>query len=144
MRGTIKMNHKIIPNGNYKPAKKAGMFIQTAGMTPKVNGRLISSGKIPAVFSDDEYIPIVELAVKNVVSSAKKELTESERIKGVFSMTVYINAAEDFTEHSKIADIASDYLHRIFGDSGVGTRAAVGCSSLPGDAPVEIQITFII
>ena len=55
-------------------------------------------------------------------------------------MTFYVNAHSDFTLHSKIADFASDYLFETFGKAGIGTRAAVGVSSLPGDAPLEIQL----
>lgn len=133
-----------MPNGNYKLAKRMNDLIYTSGITPKIDGKLISTGKIPNEFNRDQYTDIVEQAVKNAIHVAKKELNEKERIAGVLSMTVFANAADDFTQHSVIADIASDYLYGVFGENGIGVRAAVGASSLPGDAPVEVQIVFII
>ena len=35
---------------------------------------------------------------------------------------------------------AIEYFCEELGEAGVGSRAAVGVSSLPGDAPVEISI----
>lgn len=55
-------------------------------------------------------------------------------------MTVYVNASENFEHHSKIADFASDYLVEQFGETIIGARAAVGVSSLPGNAPLEISL----
>lgn len=133
-----------MPNGNYKLAKRMDYLVYTSGITPKIDGKLISTGKISNEFNGDQYTDIVEQAVKNAVHVAKKELNEEERLPGVLSMTVFVNAADDFTQHSVIADIASDYLYNLFGENGIGVRAAVGASSLPGDALVEIQIVFII
>ena len=59
-------------------------------------------------------------------------------------MTVYINAVEDFTAHSKIADIASQYLYENLGQAGIGSRAPIGVASLPGNAPVEIQLVAVV
>ena len=67
-------------------------------------------------------------------------LEEGEKIVQIMSITVYVNAPEGFTKQSKIADIASEYFCEELGEAGVGSRAAVGVSSLPGDAPVEISI----
>ena len=47
---------------------------------------------------------------------------------------------EGFTKQSKIADFASEYFCEELGTAGIGSRAAVGVASLPGDAPVEISI----
>lgn len=138
------MSNKVIPNGNYKLAKKAGTVIYTSGITPKIDGKLMNTGKIPENFTTAEYKEIVEQAVINALHVAEKELSDTENLSGVLSMTVFVNASEHFTQHSVIADLASNYLHTVFGENGIGTRAAVGVSSLPGNAPLELQIIFII
>lgn len=46
----------------------------------------------------------------------------------------------NFTAHSTLADFASAFLFDELREPGIGTRAAVGAASLPGNAPVEIQI----
>ncbi|MBR6970217.1 MAG: RidA family protein, partial [Firmicutes bacterium] len=65
---------------------------------------------------------------------------EGERIARVMSMTVYINAEEGFTAHAKLADFASDFLNEVLGDASPMARVSVGVATLPGNAPVEIQL----
>lgn len=50
------------------------------------------------------------------------------------------DAAPGFTKHSALADFASALLEARLGARGIGSRAAVGVASLPGNAPVEIQL----
>ncbi|MDM8100144.1 hypothetical protein [Oceanobacillus oncorhynchi] len=51
-----------------------------------------------------------------------------------------MNAEETFQSHSSLANAASEYLSEQLGEAGIGSRAAIGVSSLPGNAPVEIQL----
>lgn len=129
-----------IPQGNYVPAQRFGAIVYTAGMTPRLSGKLILSGKVKADGALEVYLDAVRLAAGNALTAAEGMLADGERIAKIISMTVYVNAEEGFTLHSKLADFASDYLHERLGDAGIGSRTAVGVASLPGDAPVEIQI----
>jgi enamine deaminase RidA (YjgF/YER057c/UK114 family) len=60
------------------------------------------------------------------------------------SMTVFVNAIPEFTEHPRIANGASDLVVEIFGDAGRHSRAAVGVGSLPRGALTEVQAVFEI
>ncbi|MDU7533024.1 MAG: hypothetical protein E7K69_07230 [Peptoniphilus harei] len=40
------MEKNPIPQGRYLPAKKSNGFIYSAGMTPRLNGKLILEGKV--------------------------------------------------------------------------------------------------
>ena len=59
-------------------------------------------------------------------------------------MIVYVNAAEGFVDHTKLADFASEYLTEQLGDAGVCARCALGMASLPKNAPVEISLTAVV
>ena len=61
-------------------------------------------------------------------------------IDRILLITVYVNAEEGYTTQAKIADHASEYFCEELGEGGIGSRAAVGVASLPGNAPVEISI----
>ena len=76
----------------------------------------------------------------NALTAARNCLAEGERIAQILSLTVYVNAAPDYTTHAKIGDVASEYLFEQLGDAGIGPRAAIGVATLPGGAPVEIQL----
>ena len=74
------------------------------------------------------------------IFSRKNKLEEGEKIVQIMQITVYVNSEPDFTKQPKIADFASEYFCEELGESGVGSRAAVGVAVLPGEAPVEIAV----
>jgi len=47
-----------------------------------------------------------------------------------------------FTEQSRVANGASDFLVLLYGDAGKHTRVAVGVTDLPLGACVEIDYVF--
>ncbi|KAB2329759.1 RidA family protein [Cytobacillus depressus] len=129
-----------IPQGKYVPASRFGSLVYTAGMTPRNNGELIQIGKVSVEQSVSTYKAAVRQAVANALTAVKNILTDQERVEQILALTVYINAEETFKAHSSLADFASEYLYEELGNAGIGSRAAIGVASLPGDAPVEIQL----
>ena len=130
------MSKNPVPQGMYKPAVRFGDLIFTAGMTPRKDGVLLSAAKLTIA---DQLDP--EAHRREVRQAAENCLEEGEKIVQILSLTVYINADPRFTKHPRIADLASEYLvERLGPDAGIGARAAVGVASLPGNAPVEIQL----
>lgn len=134
------MNEVPIPQGKYKPAVRFKDLIFTSGMTPRLNGKLAYCGKVKADADPQTYKEAVSLAAGNAFAAASELLGEGEKIAAIVSLTVYINAEEGFMLHAKIGDIASDYFAQILEEGGIGARAAIGAATLPGGAPVEIQI----
>lgn len=133
-----------IPQGKYVPATRAENFIFTAGMTPRKKGILLCEGKVKTTESIEIYREAVNQATLNALTAARNILKENERFERVLSLTVFINSDEDFKAHSKLADFASEFLFQEIGEAGIGSRTALGVSSLPGNAPVEIQMILFI
>lgn len=129
-----------IPQGMYKPAVRFGDMIFTAGMTPRKDGVLLAARKVGAQDDPEEFRREVVQATKNALTAAENCLEKGERIVRILSLTVFVNSSPEFTKQPKVADHASQYLYEQFGDAGIGARAAVGVASLPGDAPVEVQL----
>ena len=129
-----------IPQGKYVPATRFGQLIYTAGMTPRKNGVLMLEGTLGQAANLEDYREAVVQAAKNALTAARNKLNEGEALAQILSITVYVNAEADFTGQSKLADMASEYFCEELGEAGVGSRAAVGVASLPGNAPVEISI----
>ena len=138
------MTRSPVPQGNYVAAKRHGDLVHTSGMTPRDNGVLMFTGRVNPSAPLESYQAAVELATKNALTAARLLAAPHERVAGVLSLTVYIAVEPDFTAHARLADFASAYLQRELGDEGIGCRAAVGVASLPGNAPVEIQLVAII
>ncbi|AKG73592.1 RidA family protein [Salinicoccus halodurans] len=138
MKDVVKYQPK--PKGNYTLATRFENIIYTAGMTPTVDGVLIKRGKLMASHSEDTYRQIVQQATCNALTAAENALQYGEEISQVINMTIYINAEERLNGHARLADFASAYLSEELGERGIGSRTTVGVSSLPGDAPVEVQL----
>lgn len=134
------MSNNPIPQGKYVPATRFGSFIFTAGMTARRDGVPILTGRVEKDKPLDFYKEAICQAASNALTAAQNLLAGNEKIARVLSLSVYINAEDGFTAHSKLADFATDYLCGELGDSGVAARAALGVATLPGNAPVEIQM----
>lgn len=129
-----------VPQGKYVPATRCGRLIFTAGMTARKNGVPIMTGRVRKDQPVDSYAAAVLQAASNALTAAQNMLAGNERISQILSLTVYVNAEDGFTEHSKLADIASSFLCSELGEAGIAARSAVGVATLPGNAPVEIQM----
>jgi enamine deaminase RidA (YjgF/YER057c/UK114 family) len=132
-----------ISQGKYVSATRGGNFIYTAGMTPRKNGVLILHGKIKTAEPIEKYRDAVRQATSNALTAALNMLKENERLEHVLSLSVFVNTEEDFTAHSNLADFASEFLFEEIGEIGIGSRAAIGVYSLPGNAPIEVQMVLL-
>jgi len=127
------------PQGHYVPAKRHRDMIFVSGMTPREDGRLLHIGQVAPDAPVETYRQAVELAAGNALRAAHSQLHEEEQIVSVLNLTVYVNAPAEYALHSKLADFASRFLEEHAND-GVSSRAAVGVSSLPGNATVEVSM----
>lgn len=129
-----------VPQGLYVPAVRHGDMIFTAGMTPRLKGVLQFKGIVGAAADPAQHADAVTLSCSNALSAAEAQLASGEKLSAIISLTVYIAAEPGFTAHSKLADYASQFLKDHLGEAAIGCRAAIGVATLPGNAPVEIQL----
>ncbi len=113
----------------------------TAGMTPRVDGVLQHVGQVGAEVSVSAARAAAATAAGNAVSALADVLGSKDAIGEVLRLTVYVNAVVGFAQHSTVADGASARLAELLGERGAAVRSAVGVSSLPGGACVEIELT---
>lgn len=128
------------PQGRYVAAKRHGAVVYTAGMTPRREGALLLTGPVRTGEPIDSYRTAVTQAAANALAAARSLAGPGEAVTAVLSLTVYIAAEAGFGAHSRLADFASEFLHAELGPDGIGARTAVGVATLPGNAPVEIQL----
>ncbi|WP_457579510.1 RidA family protein [Ensifer adhaerens] len=60
-------------------------------------------------------------------------------VRRIVKLGVFVAATSEFKDQSKVANGASDLMVAVFGEAGQHTRAAIGVSSLPSGAAVEID-----
>ncbi|MCU4157750.1 RidA family protein [Carboxylicivirga sp. A043] len=129
-----------IPQGKYLPAVRHKDVVYTSGMTPRKAGKLKFIGQIKADKPIDRYKEAVQLATSNAIAAAESCLNEGERLSVILRLNVYLNAERDFLYHAIVADYATDALIEKFGVKCIGSRIAIGVSSLPSNAMVEISL----
>jgi enamine deaminase RidA (YjgF/YER057c/UK114 family) len=74
----------------------------------------------------------------------RKHLGSLDVVKEIVSVNGYVNAVPDFPDSPKVVNGASDLLVQVFGEAGGHVRAAIGVSSLPRNALVELQMVVAI
>lgn len=128
------------PLAAYVPCVIAGNFIFTAGQVPLVGGSLKFTGKVPIEISEEDAIKAAEICAFNCLNVIKAEIGDLDKIKRIIKVSVFVNSADNFTAQPKIANGASEFLVNVFGEAGKHARSAVGVSSLPLNAPVEVEL----
>ncbi len=85
------------------------------------------------------------LCAINAVAQAKAACGgDLDRVQRCVKLSVFVNAAPDFTQHPEVANGASDLLVEIFGEAGKHARAALGAGSLPRGVACEVEALFEI
>jgi enamine deaminase RidA (YjgF/YER057c/UK114 family) len=132
-----------MPQGRYAAATATDALVLTAGMTPRVDGVLQHVGRVGGEVSIDDASEAAAIAVSNALAAASTEVGSLDGIARALRLVVFVNAAEGFTQHSLVADAASERLVEVLGDRGVVVRTAVGVASLPGGACLEVELTCL-
>tara|TARA_B100001029_G_C14861173_1_gene339188 strand:+ start:92 stop:553 length:462 start_codon:yes stop_codon:yes gene_type:complete len=131
------------PIGSYVAAKEVGKLLYISGQVSiDKNGNLIK-GKLGKDFSTKEGYDAAERCALNIISQAKKYLeNDLSKIKSCVKLTGFVNSTDEFVEQPKVINGASDTIAKIFGNSGMHTRAAVSANSLPLGVAVEVDAIF--
>ncbi|NOX64929.1 MAG: RidA family protein [Chlorobi bacterium] len=128
------------PLAAYIPATRIDNLVFTAGQLPMVKGKLIAEGKLGTEVSNETGIKAAEVSALNCLSVVKSVIGDLDKIEQIVKVTVFVNSADGFIAQPQIANGASEFLVKIFGDTGKHVRSAVGVNELPINAPVEIEM----
>ena len=83
---------------------------------------------------------VIWLHSLNALAAIKAEIGELSRVKRVVKVVGFVASAPEFTGQPGVVNGASELLGEVFGDAGIHARSAVGVTSLPLDAPVEVEV----
>lgn len=125
----------------YIPSKRTGNLIFTSGQLPLREGKLQKTGKLGKNVSLEEAKEEARQCVLNALSTLLLHIPSLDHVKSIVKLGVYVASAENFIEQHLVANGASELLSQIFGEQGKHARFAIGVSSLPLDASVELEMT---
>lgn len=133
-----------VPQGRYIPAVRHADLIYTSGMTPRIDGQLQHVGKVGADDPLEKHQAAVELAATNALIAIENLLQSDERVSIILQLNVFINAEDGFAKHAAMANFASNVIASRLGQHCIGSRAAIGVATLPGNATVEITMVAAV
>lgn len=128
------------PAANYVPWIVSSGYVYLAGQTPKEGTVLKYPGQIGTDLTIEQAYDAARLCAVRLLSALHAAADGLDHVQRIVKLTVFVNSANGFTEHPQVANGASDLLCEVFGDSGIHVRSAVGASSLPGNAAVEVEM----
>lgn len=133
------------PAANYVPWTLSGTTLYVAGQLPFENGAIAVKGRVGADVDLEEAKRAAMLCGLNILAQAKAALDDDlGRISRCLKLGGFVNADAGFADQPQVINGASDLMVAVLGSAGRHARFAVGASSLPMNAAVEIDGIFEI
>lgn len=129
------------PLASYVPVQCHGDWVQVSGQLPMVEGRLAHAGRLGHDLSVEDGVAAARACATMVLAQlAAVGPLESFRLIRVGG---FVAATPEFTAHPEVINGASDLFLEVLGENGRHARAAVGVSSLPRGAAVEVEVLAV-
>jgi enamine deaminase RidA (YjgF/YER057c/UK114 family) len=130
------------PVGAYSDVVIRGGLGFVSGQFPLTAGVMLGTATQPNV---EALKAAARLAAFNVVAQIGRALGSWERFDGLCRVDGIIAVPTGFTSHAKVLDAASDLFVELFGPMyGAHARSAISSPGLPGDASIELVVTFAV
>lgn len=129
------------PVASYVPTARSGNLVFVSGQVPIRAGVPIASGRVPDEVGEDVAIECARLCAINALACLQAELGSLDRVSGIVRVGVFVASEPGYGGQPKVANGVSNLLVDVFGEAGKHARAAVGCSALPLNVPVEVELT---
>jgi len=150
----IHLPQPVAPLAEYLPYVLAGNLLFVSGQLP-IGGDGVITGRLTSEDHAADGIPApgsrlglavgaATLAAVNMLAQVKAATGDLDRVKRVVKLTGFVNCDGSFTQQPAVINGASTLMAGAFGDNGRHSRSAVGCSSLPRGAIVEVEGIFEI
>jgi enamine deaminase RidA (YjgF/YER057c/UK114 family) len=126
--------------GNYVPLVRDGDSLYVSGQIPRVGDAVVVTGRAGAAVSMAQAQFAARVCVLRALALLQRSLGSLDELRAVPRITVYVQCSADFTQHSEVADGASELLFAILGPAGAHSRTSVGVCQLPKNATVELDL----
>jgi enamine deaminase RidA (YjgF/YER057c/UK114 family) len=136
----IELPSPPIPLGAYVEAVQTGNLLFLSGTLPVDSGIPRYQGRIGGGLTVDDGREATRLAALNALAAAKEHLGSLDEVSRVVRLAVSLVTTQDFTQHAKVADAASELLRNVFGADKTSTRMVYGTTSLPAGVCVVVEL----
>lgn len=126
--------------GNYTPVVRDGHQLYVSGQIPRVGDEVLYVGAVGDTLDLAQARQAAAICAMRALAFLQRVAGSLDAIASILRITVYVRSASTFTQHSEVADAASDVLCHVLGPRGVHTRTSVGVLQLPKGAAVELDL----
>ncbi|WP_242186353.1 RidA family protein [Sphingomonas sp. CARO-RG-8B-R24-01] len=126
------------PVAAYVPTVEVNGLLHISGQLPFKDGAVIT-GRLGADVSLEDGAAAAQACALMLVAQVKAALGGLHRVERIVKLGVFVNSTADFTDQPKVANGASNLMVELFGEAGKHARSAVGVTSLPLGAAVEVD-----
>jgi enamine deaminase RidA (YjgF/YER057c/UK114 family) len=136
----IDLPHPPAPLGAYVEAVQTGSLVFLSGTLPLEGGIPKFIGRIGGELSVEDGRRATRLATLNALAAAREHLGSLDRVTRVVRLTVSLVTTNEFQQHPRVADSASELLATVFGADKTSTRMIYGVASLPVGVCVVVEL----
>lgn len=128
------------PIASYVPAVRSGNLLFLAGQVARAPDGRTLAGKLGRDLTEREGAAAARLCAIQLLAVLQAELGDLAKVKRIVRVGGFVNGTDNFTAQPQVINGASDLLVAVFGEAGKHARTSVGVNSLPGGAPVEVEL----
>jgi len=128
------------PLGAYVESLQTGSLLFLSGTLPVEAGQPKYVGRIGDDLSLEDGRRAARLAALNALALAKEHLESLNKVRQVVRLGISLVTTQDFREHPKVADGASELFLGVFGPEKISTRLVLGMATLPLGMCVELEV----
>ena len=133
------------PAAKYVSYARVGSTLYVSGQLPIKDGTLVTKGHLGIDVDVETGKRAAEICAVNILAQVNAALDGNlERIVRLAKIQGFVASSPDFIEQHLVINGASNLLVDVLGERGMHARAAVGMTSLPMGAAVEIDAIFEI
>jgi enamine deaminase RidA (YjgF/YER057c/UK114 family) len=138
----LQLPEAAAPVATYVPTMLCGPLLYVSGQLPFRDGAVAIKGRLGFDLDLEQGQQAARLCALNILAQARAALDGFEPIVRLVRLGGFVAATPEFTDHPAVINGASDLMVDVMGEAGKHARAAVGVSSLPRGAAVEIEAIF--
>jgi len=128
------------PMAMYRPAVRSGRLVYVSGQVAIRDGAIVHPGRLGESVEVEQGQEAARVCAINALAAANELLGDLEQVR-VIRAVGYVASTPTFTDQPAVINGASELLRDVLGEErGVGTRLALGVTSLPANSPVELEL----
>ena len=128
------------PMALYRPAVRSGRLVYVSGQVAIRDGAIVHPGRLGDSVEVEQGQEAARVCAINALAAANELLGDLEQVR-VIRAVGYVASTPTFTAQPAVLNGASELLRDVLGEErGVGTRLALGVTSLPANSPVELEL----